>query len=179
MENQLTTEAQETETQQEKAKEIEAQLILRTEIEIAKKMDEIIQEIQKIAKEFSIAQKDKKSPFRNVLAAATESGTSLEAIKNYIRYQVGRSGSSPIWKEKKNQKLFASAVVEHIDGLLEEKAEDIVKIIRKNTSKGNPVNDYLEKLENRELYKKNLHLKLTQLYLGYLAREHTALVGEN
>lgn len=141
-------------------------------------MDEIIQEIQKIAKEFSIAQKDKKSPFRNVLAAASETGTSLEAIKNYIRYQVGRSSSSPIWKEKKNQKLFASAVIEQIDSLLG-KAEDILHKIRKNTSKGNLVNDYLEDSENREQYKQNLHLKLTQLYLGYLAREHTALVGEN
>ncbi|MGD1804653.1 hypothetical protein ACP6PL_04320 [Dapis sp. BLCC M126] len=141
-------------------------------------MDDIIEAIQKIANDFSIAQKDKKSPFRNVLAAATETGTSIEIIKNYIRYQVGRSGSSPIWKEKENQKLFASAVVEQIDSLLE-KAEDILKIIRKNTSKGNPINDYLENLENRELYKKNLHLKLTQLYLGYLAREHTASVGEN
>ncbi|GGA44790.1 hypothetical protein CYANOKiyG1_63610 [Okeania sp. KiyG1] len=26
--------------------------------------------------------------------------------------------------------------------------------------------------------KKKIHLRLTQLYLGYLAREHTALSGE-
>ncbi|NEP77560.1 MAG: hypothetical protein F6K17_18230 [Okeania sp. SIO3C4] len=162
----------------EKESNLEAQLILRTELEISQKMDEVIKEIQKIAEEFSIAQKDKKSPFRNVLATATESGTSLEAIKNYIRYQVGRSGSSPIWKEEKNQKLFASAVVEHINGLLNETTEDILRKIKKNTSVKNPLNDYLENKENSEQYKKNLHLKLTQLYLGYLAREHTALVGE-
>jgi hypothetical protein len=37
---------------------------------------------------------------------------------------------------------------------------------------------YLDNQQNREQLEKDIHLKLAQLYLGYLAREHTALVGE-
>ncbi|MEB3181609.1 MAG: hypothetical protein VKL59_21630 [Nostocaceae cyanobacterium] len=156
---------------------LQEQLALRLEVEISKKMDKIIDNIRTIAKDFSIAEKDKKSPFRNVLAAATESGSSLEVIKNYIRYQVGRSGASPIWKHTKNQKLFSTVVVEQINSLQQEAAE-IVLSIREYTPKGHPVSSYLENGQNQAQLQKEIHLKLAQLYLGYLAREHTASVGE-
>jgi len=154
------------------------QLSLRTELEISKQMDSIISEkIVSIAKDFSIAEKDRKSPFKNVLAAATESGASLEVIKNYIRYQVGRSNSSPIWKTSNNEKLFATKVVEHLDALNQD-AKEIVQRVRRAILKESPLQPYLDNQQNREQLEKDIHLKLAQLYLGYLAREHTALVGE-
>ncbi|OCR00135.1 hypothetical protein BCD67_20880 [Oscillatoriales cyanobacterium USR001] len=158
------------------------QLSLIAEQEIGKKMDSVIPEFQKIAKIFTITEKDEKSPFRNVLAVANESGSSIEVIKNYIRYQVGRRGASEIWRQKnlKDKKLFATAVVEQIDSLSQE-AQNIVDTLRKTigySTRRADFHNYLEDAENREQLKKNIHLKLTQLYLGYLAREHTALLGE-
>jgi uncharacterized protein YerC len=99
---------------------LQEQLTLRTELEISRQMDDIILEIKGISKRFSIASEDPKSPFKNVLAAATESNASIESIKSYIRYQVGRSGTSRIWKLSKDKKLFATAVVEHIDNLIQD-----------------------------------------------------------
>lgn len=155
------------------------QLVLRIEREISRQMDEIIgAKILPIAKKFSIATKDKKSPFRNVLAVATESSSSLEVIKNYIRYQVGRKESSPIWKNSKDNELFAKAVVDDLNNLSQD-AHEIVQRLRRAIPKGNSLEPYLEDNQNRDKLKKELHLKLAQLYLGYLAREHTALVGES
>ncbi|PSF37383.1 hypothetical protein C7H19_10680 [Aphanothece hegewaldii CCALA 016] len=155
---------------------LQEQLTLIIEIEIGRKMDNIIPNIKALAKSFSIAEKDKKSPFRNVLAVANESGSSIEIIKNYIRYQVGRSGSSPIWRISRDNKLFATALLEQINSLNQD-AQSIVDRLRHSIRRGDLYN-YIENGENREQIKKNIHLKLTQLYLGYLAREHTALCGE-
>jgi hypothetical protein len=152
-------------------------LALKTEIEIAKQMDDIVRKIHILAKNFSIDQTDPKSPFRNVLGVATESSASIAVIKNYIRYQVGRSGSSPIWQVSKDNKLFATVVVENLDNLLQD-AQEVLQRVRKSISKTNSLNSYLEDAQNREQLTQYIHLKMAQLYLGYLAREHTALVGE-
>lgn len=163
---------------------LQQQLSLMAEQEIGRKMDVIIPEFQKIAKIFEIAKRTEKSPFRNVLAVANESGSSIEVIKNYIRYQVGRRGGGvgDIWRQEnpKDKKLFATAVVEQIDNLSQE-AKNIVESLRKSlghSTRRGDLHNYLENAENREQLTKNIHLKLTQLYLGYLAREHTALLGE-
>ena len=157
---------------------LEEQLEFRIQKAISEQMDNVLEKIKKIAEEFSIANEDKKSPFRNVLSVATESGTSIEVIKNYIRYQVGRKDSSPIWKAKEENKLFATAVVHHIDSLLNDDTEKIIRNLRKNIEKNNSLNSYVDNPQNQKSLRKTIHLKLTQLYLGYLAREHTALVGE-
>ncbi len=157
---------------------LKEQLALRIEKETSKQMDEVIRKVNTISKEFDIASKDKKSPFRNVLAVATDSSSSLEVIKNYIRYQVGRSGSSPIWTSLKDKTLFAQAVVKELDGLNQD-AQVILRRIREEVPKDHALEPYLENNENREHLKKEIHLKLVQLYLGYLAREHTASVGES
>jgi len=155
------------------------QLALRLEREISNQMDELIgKKVIPIAKKFSIATKDKKSPFRNVLAVATESSSSLEVIKNYIRYQVGRKESSAIWKTSTDNELFAKAVVNDLNNLSQD-AHQIVERLRRVISKGDSLEPYLEDNQNREKLEKNIHLKLAQLYLGYLAREHTASVGES
>lgn len=158
--------------------QLKDQLNIRNEREISKQMDSILLKMQSIAKEFKIADADKKSPFRNVLAVAVEPSSSLEVIKNYIRYQVGRKESSPIWKLKKGDKLFAEIVVFQIDSLLED-VQLIFQNIEKSLSQGDELLSYLKDSNNHAELKQELHLKLVQLYLGYLAREHTASVGES
>jgi hypothetical protein len=159
---------------EEKRKE---QLNFMIEVEIGQKMDDIIINIKETAKKFEIAQKDKKSPFRNVLAVSVETKTSIEIIKNYIRYQVGRSGSSPIWKDKKNDEIFAKVIVTEVDNLLNT-AKEIIQNLKKSIKKGSDLESYLLP-EKEDKITKDIHLRLAQLYLGYLAREHTALVGES
>jgi hypothetical protein len=64
---------------------------------------------------------------------------------------------------------------------LENLNEDVTKILqrlRKAIPKSNPLESYLTDSLNREKIERNIHLKIAQLYLGYLAREHTAMVGE-
>lgn len=175
--------------------QIEDQLALRVEREVRQQMDSILENIQEISTEYKIANKDKKSPFRNVLAVAVESSSSLEIIKNYIRYQVGRgSNSSPIWllREGPDQKLFAQVLVESLDNL----SGDVDQIIGRINTSLSKVSDkdvseaiepspecqtllaYLADEKNQKVLRRSLHLELAQLYLGYLAREHTAQVGE-
>ncbi len=211
-------------------------LALRIEREVQQQMDGILESIKKISTEYKIADKDKKSPFRNVLAVAVGSGSSLEIIKNYIRYQVGRGGNaSPIWslRREENQRLFAQELVSELDNL----STDVIQIldrVRKsliepsqetqdaasgeiledatlgsaNLPQFEPTDDetkesladnsfsekkdlvdklpsdqekllsYLDDEDNQKTIRKSLHLELVQLYLGYLAREHTAQVGE-
>ncbi|NJN89601.1 MAG: hypothetical protein HC878_03975 [Leptolyngbyaceae cyanobacterium SL_5_14] len=171
---------------------IKEQLALRIASETQRQMDSVLEDIQRIAKEFKIAEKDKRSPFRNVLAVAVESTSSLEIIKNYIRYQVGRgNNSSPIWSLKQNQKLFAEALVDSLDAL-KQNSEQILKCIEdscqesKNKDESSEIEtqqekillDYLQDSQRRINLQRELHLELAKLYLGYLTREHTALVGE-
>jgi hypothetical protein len=179
--------------------QVEDQLELRIEKEVRQQMDSILERIQKIASEYKIADKDEKSPFRNVLAVAVEPSSSLEIIKNYIRYQVGRSGSSRIWSLKKEKKLFAKELVEALDGLSKD-VDEIFGRVKKSLGsdeKGNDSSDDLSQTEianelsveqreqltyledNKAALERSLHLQLAQLYLGYLAREHTAQVGES
>lgn len=157
---------------------LEEQLKFRIQKAMSEQMDNVIDKVIKIAKKFSIANQNEKSPFRNVLSVATESGTSIEIIKNFIKYQVGRKGSSEIWKIKKEQELFAIAVVNDIHSLLNEDTTIIIDNLRRNIKKNNSLNSYVDNPNNQKELKKKIHLNLTQLYLGYLAREHTALVGE-
>jgi len=156
---------------------LQEQLELRIEREISNQMDAIIEKVNRIAKKFSIANKDKKSPFKNVLAVATDSSSSLEVIKNYIRYQIGRKDSSPIWKAANDQELFAMALVKELENLNED-VKKILQRLRKAIPKSNPLEYYLTDPQTRDQIERNIHLKIAQLYLGYLAREHTAMVGE-
>lgn len=156
---------------------LQEQLELRIERQISNQMDAIIEKVNRIAKKFSIANQDEKSPFKNVLAVATDSSSSLEVIKNYIRYQIGRKDSSPIWKIRKDQELFAMALVKEVENL----NEDVTKILqrlRKAIPKSNPLESYLTDSQNRDKIERNIHLTIAQLYLGYLAREHIAMLGE-
>ncbi|BAY92691.1 MULTISPECIES: hypothetical protein [unclassified Tolypothrix] len=156
---------------------LQEQLALRVEKGISNQMDEIILKLKDLSENFAIANKDEKSPFRNVLAVAVDASSSIEIIKNYIRYQVGRSGSSPIWKTQKGKDIFAKALVNVLDEL-DKDAQLIVTKLRKSVPKSHNLEPYLNDINNQTQLRKNIHLKLVQLFLGYLAREHTASVGE-
>ncbi|MEH2295169.1 hypothetical protein [Nostoc sp.] len=156
---------------------LKEQLALRVEKGITNQIDEIIRKMVEISKRFAIAGKDEKSPFRNVLGVSVDSSSSIEVIKNYIRYQIGRRGSSPIWTTSKDKEIFAVALVKELDDLKQD-AESIVKNVQKGIAKGHDLESYIEESNNRHQLTKQIHMKLVQLYLGYLAREHTASIGE-
>lgn len=223
--------------------QLKDQLALRIENEVRQQMDDILGNIKQIAEKYGIADKDKKSPFRNVLAVSVEPSSSLEIIKNYIRYQVGRGGNaSPIWSLKKDDNLFAKELVDALDNLskdvdailtrveislgkpptpeLDNAADEVTEdnsaadskddLPKESTAAEMTTNELLEEApsdqdtegqdaedktpepspgqkkllnylankDNRDTVKRSLHLELAQLYLGYLAREHIAQVGE-
>jgi hypothetical protein len=177
---------------------LEEQLQLRIDKEFRSQLDDVITEMQKVAKKFDISQTKEKSPFKNILAASTEPMSSLEATKNLIRYQVGRKESSKVWKlvltENGKKQFFAEAVVQQLDGLSENcktifatiqtELEKEIESLNEDNSR-NENNSRKEELElllerlkkNKASLQKTVHLNLAQLYLGYLSREHTALLG--
>jgi hypothetical protein len=153
------------------------QLEFRIQKAMGEQIDDIIDRINTIAGKFSIGNEDKKSPFRNVLSNAVSPSASIASIKLFIQCQIGKSGASPIWSKRIGNELFATALVLQIEQLIED-ANTIVKYIRKSIPKNNPLNNYVDNANNQKELTKEIHLKLVQLYLGYLARKHTALVGE-
>lgn len=169
---------------------LEEQLALKIERELSNQMDDVLFKVQKIAKQFSIQEITEKSPFKNVLVVAVETPTSLEVIKNFIRYQAGRKQSSEIWKKKspnEPQKRFADEVVNHLNSLAEN-CKLILDGVESSISEELQLEeittlqkDRLQNLQNYMLKNKpallqSVHLRLVQLYLGYLSREHTALL---
>ncbi len=166
------------------------QLALRIDQGISQQLDDVIGKVERIAKKFKIQKVKEKSPIKNVVAAATEPVTSLEVIKNFIRYQVGRKNASKIWKIKESEKdknsVFADAVVNDLDGLANN-CKRIIDSIEADISKSledenlsdiekdrlNALKEYLQVNKNTVI--QSLHLRLARLYLGYLSREHTAL----
>lgn len=154
--------------------DLETQLALRLDKELESQLETIIPRMQGIAKEFEIEKADKKSPFRNILSFSTET-SSLEAIKTQIRYQIGRSESSRVWKIQKNRGVFASVIANQLEELIKD-AKDILSRVQDSLREQEQLSQYLESRES--VLEQEVHLKLTRLYLGYLAREHTAKVGE-
>ena len=154
--------------------DLETRLTLRLDKEIDVQINTIIPRMQGIAQEFEIEKADKKSPFRNILSFSTET-SSLEAIKTKIRYQIGRSESSRVWKIQKPKGVFALVVANQLEELIKD-AKDILSRVKNILIEEDTLKEYLESRET--LIEQDIHLKLTRLYLGYLAREHTARVGE-
>lgn len=180
---------------------LEEQLILRIDQEFRNQMDDVITKMQTLAQKFDIKQVKERSPFKNVLSVATDPTSSLEVIKNYIRYQAGRKDSSRVWKLEKTEngkkQVFADAVVQQLNELsgnfqnifssINDSLAQEIQFIkedgerRKNQELFNK-KEILELLKkhlqaNEQRLRKSIHLSLAQLYLGYLSREHTALLG--
>jgi hypothetical protein len=167
---------------------LETQLMLRINQATKCQLDAIIQDMQQIAEDFRVATIGERSPLRNVLNTATDPMSSLEVIKNYIRYQTGRKNASKIWKLKYNQQNFAEAVINGIDQLsdyvdkifagIQQELSQEVKALDADPRRREQIErlkDYFQNHESR--LHQALHLNLTQLYLGYLSREHAALTG--
>jgi len=168
------------------------QLQLRIDQEIKNQLDDILIKMQKMTKKFNIKQVKERSPFRNVLSVAVEPISSLETIKSFIRYQSARKESSKVWRlevvENGKKEIFANAVVQEI-GFLSIYFQKIYDSISKDLSveiqslnENSPVRKNLEALnlylnDNKQYLAKSIHLELAKLYLGYLSREHTALIG--
>ena len=144
---------------------IEKQKILMMEREIGLQMEKLIPKMQEIARGYNL--RNEKSPFRNVLNVATEPGSGIEVTKNYIRYQLGRSGANRMWSDTSGgDKNFAVALVDEIDAL-SKNAEEIVKTMGEDPHNGSG-KDRLQQV----------HLRLMQLYLGNLARYQVFLANE-
>ena len=130
-------------------------------------MEKLIPKMQKLAGNYNLADVREKSPFRNVLNVATESGSGIEVTKNYIRYQLGRSGANPMWRDTADRdESFAVALVEEIEALSND-ATAIVQSIKKEAE-----------LETDKEDIQRVHLRLMQLYLGNLSRYQAFLAYE-
>ena len=154
------------------------EFILRVNQETRYQMDSIIQELRDSSDQFKIGEKaDKRSPLRNVLNVATDASSSLEVIKVFIRYQAGRKEGSEVWKIYKDGRSFAEVTTDRLDQLNED-ATQILKRVEVSLPDNHPLTSYFQTPEyQRDI--EDLHLKLAQLYLGYLVREHTALVSQS
>jgi hypothetical protein len=85
-----------------------------------------------------------RSQFDNVLAVATESG-SVEVVKNFIRYQIGRKDGEG-WRHGS----FGLGVVEDIDKLLLPQAKELA--------------------QTTQVAKDVVWMDLLRLYVGYMRR---------
>lgn len=140
------------------------QTILLMEQEIGSEMETLIPEMQRMARNYNL--RDERSPFRNVLGVATDPASSIEVTKNFIRYQLGRSGANRIWSGTFEGKNFAVALVEKIDNL-----RAVSKTIVENM--GKRLDTELE-----DAWSQRVHKRLMQLYLGNLVRYQVFLANE-
>lgn len=163
---------------------LKERLALRINQEIGAQMDTIIEKVIVLARKYSLGESEKmeksaNSPFKNVLNVSVEPSSSLEVIKNFIRYQTGRKGGSEIWRKKG----FADALVTDLDGLNKD-VNGILERIKESyralafeekSDLEHPMVSYIG--SNSVGIKRSLHLQIVQLYLGYLSREHIASKG--
>jgi hypothetical protein len=88
---------------------------------------------------------------QNVLAVAQETG-SVEVVKNYIRYQMGRDNTSNSWRRRAGTgPAFGDRLISELDHL-----HDVAETITQE-KKGSPTTD-------------KTWMALSRLYLGYLRR---------
>ena len=140
------------------------QKILLMEREIGLQMENLIPEMQKMARNYDL--RNERSPFRNVLDVATDPGSGIEVTKNFIRYQLGRSGANRIWGNTFDGKNFAVALVDKIDALREVSKTIVEKM------------NIRLKAELDDSWLQSVHQRLMQLYLGNLVRYQVFLANE-
>ena len=140
---------------------------LKMNQKIGLQMETLIPKMRELADSYNLAGVREKAPFRNVLNVATESGSGIEVTKNYIRYQLGRSGSNQMWRDKADSdESFAVALVREIEKLSKD-AEYVVQSIYEDPE---------SELDKEDIQR--VHLRLMQLYLGNLARYQAFLAYE-
>lgn len=139
-------------------KEIEAKRDLLLRKAIDDRLDDLVQKAQGLVDDKGVAARQsrlKKKQFDNVLGVATETG-SVEVVKNFIRYQIGRAGGQG-WRysKKKGEEGFGLAVVAEIDGWLKGTAGEIAEELTKHGVT----------VPLQEVWR-----DLVRLYLGYMRR---------
>ncbi|KAM3091380.1 hypothetical protein ACKFKG_25530 [Phormidesmis sp. 146-35] len=155
---------------------LKEELMLRIDREIRYRMDGVIEKLGKLAREFDIGHEDtsKRSPLRNILLVASDPTSSIETIKTYMRYQAARD--IKVLGVKRRDRRFVDALILQLEEL-EDDAKAIFEQVKTSLPKQHQLGEYFQTPEyTKDL--KDLHLRLAQLYLGSLVREHTALVEE-
>ncbi|MBD2603861.1 hypothetical protein H6G81_04760 [Scytonema hofmannii FACHB-248] len=114
--------------------------------EILQVEDDLVIAIEKIIKDKNSCKNLEESQYRNLMHVA-DTTISIEVIKNFLRYQLGRDNK---WGEGGNS--LAQQIIDDIDKLLRNKAEEIVK-----------------KVQCDDKFKA-VWLELTRRYLGYGSR---------
>ena len=142
------------------------QTILLMEQEIGLEMETLIPNMQEMADNYKLWDVKERSPFRNILDVATDPGSGIEVTKNFIRYQLGRSGANRIWSNTYDGKNFAVALVGEIDALREVSKTIIEKMNER-------LNTQLD-----DSWLQRVHRRLMQLYLGNLVRYQVFLANE-
>lgn len=155
---------------------LKEELTLRIDRELRYRMDGVIEKLGKLAREFDIGHEDtsKRSPLRNILLVASDPTSSIETIKTYMRYQAARD--IKVLAVKHKDRRFVDALILQLEEL-EDDAKEIFEQVRTSLSKQHQLHEYFQTPEYAKDLK-DLHLRLAQLYLGSLVREHTALVEE-
>jgi hypothetical protein len=136
--------------------------LLHVERAISERKGALIIQLQKLADDYQIGKVIERAPLKNVLAVATEAGADPEEVANFVRYQLGRSTRNEIWvrrSEKRRQSFFA---------------EDLVKELEELSGPATEIASRVRGSGDAEAIAP-IHIKLIQLYLGYLGRYHTYL----
>jgi hypothetical protein len=117
------------------------------------RLDELVTKAQGLIDQKQMAtSKLKKRQFDNVLSVATETN-SVEVVKNFIKYQIGRKGEAG---EGWRHKGFGEAVVQQIDADLRKMAEGMTEELRRDHGVTVPL--------------RQAWIRLVRLYLGYMRR---------
>jgi hypothetical protein len=92
------------------------------------------------------------SQIQNLLAVAQETD-SVEVVKNYIRYQIGRDGNASSWRRRVGTgSVFGEQIIAELDNL-------------RGVASG-----LVPQQDSSELEVDRAWMKMTRLYLGYLRR---------
>lgn len=130
---------------------------MRRELEINRAIDdrlnELLRQMQKLMDDSQIwNSRMELNQIQNLLAVAYETN-SVEVVKNFIRYQIGRDGGGNSWRRRVGAgPTFGDQIVAELDRLQEVAAA----IVPQSGSSDAEVNQ--------------TWMKLTRLYLGYLRR---------
>jgi len=131
---------------------------MQRELEINQAIDarlnDILERIIKLIDDSAIVESELEvSQIQNLVGIAHETG-SVEVVKNFIRYQIGRDKHGTSWRTKiDNNSTFGSSVINQIDGL----RDDVASLVAGES-------DYTDVDVDR------IWMKMTRLYMGNLYR---------
>lgn len=122
---------------------------------IERQLDKIVQQANKTAALLEKQPRMEESQLRNLLNAALES-RSIEVVINFIRYQIARSESA--WGTRPES--FGHTVIHDLNTVLPDWAAQVIRFVQ----------DDRQPLALTAQQQTAIHVRLMQLYLGYLSR---------